>query len=103
MRDIEAAYKDALIEEHAGYVRAGRTAEAEHVAEVLKDRYDHDVAKSGPGASAASGPEKVETTAAARPPEAAVESKPPAKKVAASPKTAAKKAAASNPGDDSGS
>lgn len=45
MRDIDAAYKDALVEEYEGYVRAGRSADAKQVAAVLKDRYDHDVAK----------------------------------------------------------
>lgn len=44
MRDIEAAYKDALVEEYEGYVRAGRTEDAEHVAGLLKDRYSYDVA-----------------------------------------------------------
>jgi hypothetical protein len=45
MRDIEAAYKDALVEEYEAYVRANRKADAEQVAAVLKDRYDHDVAE----------------------------------------------------------
>lgn len=78
MRDIEAAYKDALIEEHASYVRANRTAEAEQVAQVLRDRYDHDVADKGE----AEKPKKAEQAPAAeradaaKPPEAAVDPKP---------------------------
>lgn len=76
MRDIEAAYKDALIEEHASYVRASRTAEAEEVAQVLRDRYGHDV--DGEGGNEKSeketpAPEKAE---AEKPPEAAVDPKP---------------------------
>lgn len=77
MRDIEAAYKDALIEEYEGYVRGGRTAEAEQVAEVLKGRYNHDVAKKGaaaePEKKADSAPEKADAEKA---PEAAVDPKP---------------------------
>jgi hypothetical protein len=44
-RDIKAAMKAALIEEYDGYVRAGRKADAEGVAKVLKDEHDHDVDK----------------------------------------------------------
>lgn len=76
MRDIEAAYRDALIEEHASYVRGGRTAEAENVAEVLRKRYDHDVnAKTEPAKKpeASAAPERAD---AEKPPEAAVEPKP---------------------------
>lgn len=71
MRDIEAAYKDALIEEHAGYVRAKRTAEAEQVAQVLRDRYGYDV--DGESKKETPAPEKAD---AERPPEAAVDPKP---------------------------
>ena len=44
-RDIKADMKAALIDEYDGYVRAGRKADAEGVAKVLKDEYDHDVDK----------------------------------------------------------
>lgn len=44
-RDIKADIKAALIDEHDGYVRAGRTADARGVAKVLKDEHDHDVDK----------------------------------------------------------
>lgn len=78
MRDIEAAYKDALIEEHAGYVRANRTAEAEQVAQVLRDRYGHDIDGGGGDerlkkAESAQAPEKAQAEKA---PEAAVDPKP---------------------------
>lgn len=56
MRDIKADVEAALIQEHDGYVRAGRKADAEGVAKVLKDEYGHDVAKqsdSGDGAAKA--------------------------------------------------
>lgn len=77
MRDIEAAYKDALIEEHASYVRANRTAEAEQVAQVLRDRYDHDVAIKGDGGAKEKSPEPApERADVEKPPEAAVDPKP---------------------------
>lgn len=47
MTSIDDRYKDALIEEHASYVRAKRTKDANHVAAVLKEQYGHDVAASG--------------------------------------------------------
>jgi hypothetical protein len=47
MTTIDDRYKDALIEEHASYVRAKRTKDANHVAAVLKEQYGHDVAESG--------------------------------------------------------
>lgn len=74
MRDIEAAYKDALIEEHAGYVRASRTAEAEQVAQVLRDRYGHDV--GGEKSKKAESAPAAERADVAKPPEAAVDPKP---------------------------
>lgn len=79
MRDIEAAYKDALLEEHASYVRAGREAEAEHVAGVLKGQYGHDVAKKSneDGGEKEKKPEPApERADAEKAPEAAVEPKP---------------------------
>ena len=80
MRDIKADMKAALVQEHAGYVRAGRKAEADQVAKVLKDQYDHDVAKTDGGgvekeakAEPNPVPERVDEE---KPPEAAVEPKP---------------------------
>ena len=77
MRDIEAAYKDALIDEHEGYVRAGRTAEAEQVAEALKDRYDYDVDKRDGDAKKEKEPSSApERADAEKAPETAVDPKP---------------------------
>jgi len=99
MRDIEAAYKDALIEEYEGYMRAGRSEDAEQVAAVLKGDYGYDVVKPDGEAKKASTPE---TKAVPRPPEAAVEPKPEPASAATKPRVAdvdekpaaAKKAAA---------
>jgi hypothetical protein len=44
VRDIKDAYRQALVEEYEGYVRAGRSADAEHVARVLSKHYGVDVA-----------------------------------------------------------
>ena len=49
MSSIDDRYKQALIEEHDGYVRSGRTDDAKGVAKVLKDQYGHDVAKQDDG------------------------------------------------------
>jgi hypothetical protein len=76
MRDIEAAYKDALIEEHASYVRASRTAEAEQVAQVLRDRYDHDVDGESGEKSEKAESAPTERADAERLPEAAVDPRP---------------------------
>jgi hypothetical protein len=43
-RDVHGDYKAAYLEEHAAYVRAGRTKEADAVAEVLRRVYGVDVA-----------------------------------------------------------
>lgn len=45
MSSVDDRYKQALIEEHDGYVRSGRTEDAKGVARVLKDQYDYDVSK----------------------------------------------------------
>lgn len=47
MSSVDDRYKAALIEEHDGYVRAGRKSDAEGVAKVLKEQYGHEVAKQG--------------------------------------------------------
>jgi hypothetical protein len=80
MRDIEAAYKDALIEEYEGYMRAGRTDDAEHVAGILKDRYSYDIA-SGAGdgdakTAAKKSPQPSEKAEAEKLPENATDPKP---------------------------
>jgi len=49
MSSIDDRYKQALIEEHYGYVRSGRTDDAKGVAKVLKDQYGHDVSKQDDG------------------------------------------------------
>lgn len=43
MRDIEAAYRDAMKQEHASLLRAGRQEEADHVAEQFKAQYGTDI------------------------------------------------------------
>jgi hypothetical protein len=80
MRDIEAAYKDALIEEYEGYRRAGRTEDAEHVADILKDRYGHSVASESKGddgkAAAKEAPQPAEKADMEKPSENATDPKP---------------------------
>lgn len=69
-RDIESAYRAALLEEYASYRQGGRAAEAAHVARVLKAQYGIDVTPAEPQAAA---PEPVvETAASEAPAEAAV-------------------------------
>jgi hypothetical protein len=77
MRDIKADMKAALIDEYNGYVGAGRTADAEGVAKVLKDQYDHDVAKKGDSeAKPKVAPTLPERTDAEKAPENTAEPKP---------------------------
>ncbi|MEV6737882.1 hypothetical protein AB0N14_13505 [Streptomyces sp. NPDC051104] len=45
MSSVDDRYKAALIEEHDSYVRSGRAQDAKEVARVLKEQYDHDVAR----------------------------------------------------------
>lgn len=63
-RDKTAAYKAAYIREHGDYVRAGRDDEADTVAAILRDQFDHDVDGDG-----GEGSEKLETAAESGPPE----------------------------------
>jgi hypothetical protein len=65
-RDIDGDYKAAYLHEYAGYVRAGRTAEAKIVAGILRKRFGVEVDPKP----------KVETTAAAAPPETTEAPKP---------------------------
>jgi hypothetical protein len=81
-RDIQAAYRDAMIEEHAAYKNAGRAEDAAHVADTLKARFDYDVdASSGPAdppdeEKAPEKPAAPEHAAAEKAPETAAEPKP---------------------------
>jgi hypothetical protein len=94
MRDIEADYRAAYIAEYESYRRAGRDADAENVATILREQYGHDVEAEPEQAPAAP-----EHAAADRPPEAAVEPKPAR---AAAKRTPAKKAVASDSGPTDG-
>lgn len=102
MRDIEAAYRDALVEEYEAYVRASRKADAKQVAAVLKDGYDYDVAEPDGDAEQekkpSSAPERAdaekapENTAEPKPQPASAEAKPTAAKKAAAKRAPAKPA-----------
>ncbi|MEH0442451.1 MULTISPECIES: hypothetical protein [unclassified Streptomyces] len=98
-RNIKNAYRAALIDEYESYRRAGRKAEADHVARVLLAEHGHDVrgdGKTEKEAAVESSPP--ENTASTAPKETAVEGKPdtarqdsaPARKAAAAKRTAAK-------------
>lgn len=80
MRDIKAAYEEALVEEYDSYVRAGRSEDAKEVARVLKEQYGHDVAKrDSDGDDKGKKPEpkpELERADVEKPPEAAVDPKP---------------------------
>lgn len=79
MSSVDDRYMAALIEEHDSYVRSGRAADAKEVARVLKEQYDHDVARKGDGGDedkpklASTLPEN---TAAEKPAETTAEPKP---------------------------
>lgn len=80
VRNFDADFKAALVDEHEGYKRAGRTEAADAVAKVLLDQFDHDVTpKRKPGR-----PLKEETPESERAdvkaPETAVPPKPQARK-----------------------
>ena len=72
MRDIDADTKAALVEEYESYMRAGRTADAEQVAQALKDQHEHEVGQKA-REEPAHAPEKAE---AGKLPEAAIGAKP---------------------------
>lgn len=82
MRDIEHAYRDAMVAEYEDLVRGGRTEEADHVAEVLADRYGH---KIGSGPKLPDAGDAPETTSQEAPPETAT---PPAPRRGRPPKAA---------------
>lgn len=86
MRDIDQAYRTAMIDEYAALKSSGRDEEAEHVATVLRERYGHEVeAKPAKQREPEKAPERVDV---APPPENTAEPQPrrrgPAKKTAAS-------------------
>lgn len=39
MRDVQRAYRDAMVEEYASLVRGGRVAEARHVRRQLREQF----------------------------------------------------------------
>ncbi|MEU3281778.1 hypothetical protein [Streptomyces antibioticus] len=93
IRDVDAAVRQAMIEEWASYAAAGRTVQAAHVARVLLADYGHDVhaGETEQEREEAVEPAAPENTAAAAPPEAVVEPKP---ETTARPRTVAKRAGA---------
>jgi|SRR5215470_569477 len=74
VRDVQAAYRDAHLEEYHGYVAAGRLEEARYVAAVLKSDYGVDVDAKAEKPKAE--PAALERADEEKPPEAAVEPKP---------------------------
>jgi len=74
LRDENADYQAAMMDEYDSYVRGGRIEDAEHVAAVLNDRYGQgvDVKAKRRAAKRASAPERADQKA----PEEAVPSKP---------------------------
>jgi hypothetical protein len=97
LRDVDADYKAAYVDEYRSYKQAGRHEDAARVAAILRDRYGVDVdAAEAEAPVQRPEPGEAETTAAAPPPEAAVEPKPAAQKAPAR-KTAAKKTAPAKP------
>lgn len=91
MRDIEADYRTAMVDEYESLRRAGRAEAAAHVAKALREQYGHDVepqAAEQPEPPAPPEPVK-ERADIAPPPENTAEPQPkrrgPAKKTAARP------------------
>lgn len=83
MRDIEGDYKRAYLEEYESYRRAGRPEDAERIAGILRDHYDHEVdddkAKAEPErADAEKPPENATPARPARQPRKPAANKPPA-------------------------
>jgi hypothetical protein len=72
VRDFDADFEAALVDEYEGYKRAGRTEDAAAVAKVLQDRFDHDVAPKSKPVTKADAPERADVKA----PETAVPPKP---------------------------
>lgn len=78
MRDIQRAYKDAMVAEYEALTRAGRKAEADHVKQQLSEQFGYSAADADADeASRESADEPVrESTDEPKPPEATVEPKP---------------------------
>lgn len=74
IRDVDADYRAAYIEEYESYKRAGLDEQAENVAQILRDGYGHevDVKSKRQTAKRASAPERADQKA----PEEAVPPKP---------------------------
>lgn len=72
IRDVEGDYRAAYLEEYESYKRVGRDDEAEAVAKILRDDYDHDPTGKKRAAKKASAPERADQKA----PEQAVPEKP---------------------------
>lgn len=75
MRDIQRAYREAMVEEYTSLVRGGRAAEAKHVQRELREQFgltvgDDDTAPPPPPPPA---PERADEP---RPPEDTAEPKP---------------------------
>jgi FkbM family methyltransferase len=76
VRDVEAAYREAHLDEYRSYVAAGRMEDAAYVAGVLKSQFGVDVeakAEKPKREPEAEAPERADEE---KPPEAAVEPKP---------------------------
>lgn len=68
-RDIEGDYRRAYIEEYEGYRRGGRDEEAEHIAELLRAHYGHEVEPQDDDGQDDDEEPGLETSAADAPPE----------------------------------
>lgn len=76
IRDIDADYKAAYIAEHAALVAAGQDARAAAVAEVLQDRYDHNIAETAKRRVAATRKASAERADVEKPADNTAEPKP---------------------------
>lgn len=72
IRNIDDDYRAAYLEEYEAYKRAGRDEEAEAVASILRDQYNHDPSGKKRTAKRAAAPERADQKA----PEEAVPPKP---------------------------
>lgn len=89
-RDVDAAYKAALVDEYESYLRAGRQAAADQVARVLLAEHGYNVRGDGKEETETAVVSPAENAAASEPKETAVEAKPDSTRQA----PAAKKAVA---------
>lgn len=75
MRDIQRAYRDAMVHEYEALLRGGRASEARHVGRELKKQFGLDVDPDDAPPPPPPPPVK-EATVESRPPEDAAEPKP---------------------------